>query len=703
MFSPMRNQQSEEEEKSEQRSSQQADRDNDYENFVASAFVRRDPPEKGEEWVPDMGLENDPAQEERKKVLQNLFQYPYELKGKQQVHQDILTILRNYPALASEKYKCVVLKEQMPQIGEIHCTELLPINILILGGAGLEVISELYNLYPDALGIAQYKGNRSLHFACKLKAQVEVIEFLMEKYPAALMKAVADLEGYLRRPLCILLDKGVAGDNDAGNEENLKRLARRAATLCPDCCKSKSFYLRGPLEEAVAKNRDPTLIRFLLYHMDAEQVDDITIYGPDFQRIDVDTAKLLGECFANLNKLRKLVIGPIHWTRCGFIHFMQVLKNNSSIQELRLGVPEHLLETDFEAPEALQEMIQSNKSIQVIRFWFSDASDENEESETTSSNDAFVRAVRDGIAESTIRREEIGFLTCSINTRTLVSFLTTDNVSKTVSFTIQLNIQLDPSLSIADVATTSRVENFVADTVVFEPIEALKFLSKQIALMPNLRDLIFGAGLRRTKMEHGLTDALVQQLGRNTLETLDLRRDYYHFDADAVFDCLKENTSLRCLGMRFTDDHMVQLASLLKLYNATLQEVKATRHQFCVDEFPDSYGLVEYWTKVNKFGRSKVRNPDISLREYVTLIGGIQDASDIEFNEMESIALQRLSMRYDLMRESPGIWSNSVESIRYDLLPTKKMRRRKRKLIGEGAEKEEEEPIGKEICVRTDA
>jgi hypothetical protein len=276
-------------------------------------------------------------------------------------------------------------------------------------------------LYPDSLAVVQDVRNLPLHTACQL-GSADTIAFLMDQHPQALSCSNSS-DQY---PIHILLERKYTESNDTFEE-----LVQKAVEYCPQSCYFDNDTFKRPLELAIEKHWDPSLIAFLAQgtgtHLKRLSLGkrSPTAVSTGFLS-NLDLAKSVAAVLPLL-ELTRFDCFPDSWTRSGFIHMMKTLEASPSIQTLGLDLPKTILKNDFEAPDSLQEMLAGNNLIRELVLSGRSPSSEEDDG-------AILRTVMDGISENdapafqSIALDHFGF-----GFGALVTFLSDKSAPRSIS------------------------------------------------------------------------------------------------------------------------------------------------------------------------------------------------------------------------------------------------------------------------------
>lgn len=191
-------------------------------------------------------------------------------------------------------------------------------------------------------------------------------------------------------------------------------------------------------------------------------------------------------------------------------------------------------------------------------------------------------------------------------------------------------------------------------------------MSTALATIPNLLDLTLLGRRRaygsqavdnvseRNETMGRITEAIATLLRRNSLECI--RIENVSLQHETIFDVLKhDNTSLRrmyMVGCVDSNDKRKDLVDVL-LQNTSLQDIPIRSY----GGDSTTYEKIDYWTKLNRFGRRIARNPRTSLKKFVSMLHDANVRSGVSSRDQDHLAqITRAQLLYGLLRECPSIW-----------------------------------------------
>jgi hypothetical protein len=265
----------------------------------------------------------------------------------QEIHRIVL-LLRNYPDLAGELYR------------DYKDKEISPLEHLILEQAPLEVVQEIYELYPSALERCHRRNQRyPLHNACYYGAAPGVIAYIAQQYPQAVF--ATDSKSYL--PLHLVL-------RDIHHPESLETIST-LLDIYPESIvqpvtgngnhrrSSLTHLLRfhfvhplsrsplSPLHYALRGRYSGEVLEHIFSRVPQNDTTKKFVIPEDWHGgtpndyanhsiLSVEAAQGLSALFPQLTSFS---CHARHWTSGGFFQMLEHLGHNTSITELSLTMP----------------------------------------------------------------------------------------------------------------------------------------------------------------------------------------------------------------------------------------------------------------------------------------------------------------------------------------------------------------------------
>lgn len=231
-----------------------------------------------------------------------------------------LSLLTLHPQLASEMFQAS---------DEEDAIRFLPLSIFVASGASLDAIRAVYELYPKAVStkhpdLLLYP----LQAACEVHAEYDVITFLLDKCPEAVMSR--DYKG----------DLAIHSVLGQGKEQIPKRkTVNLLLELYPECVAETNSDGACPLAVAFRNHRDNKIMDKIIEKRLAQGVDSFKLLaweGSELQAADV--SRLTMEVLPKL-KLNSFRCEPEGYTKDGFCYLMEALTSNDTIEKLILAFP----------------------------------------------------------------------------------------------------------------------------------------------------------------------------------------------------------------------------------------------------------------------------------------------------------------------------------------------------------------------------
>jgi hypothetical protein len=187
----------------------------------------------------------------------------------------------------------------------------------------------------------------------------------------------------------------------------------------------------------------------------------------------------------------------------------------------------------------------------------------------------------------------------------------------------------------------------MADSFVSTMIDA-------IAIIPRLETLELHGGIQSAPKdcEEGVTRALVSQLNRNTLRSLKVVD--FTVSHEPIFEVLSQQSNLEefdVVSCVDNDEKRSALAEVL-LTNTSLRSVRLASR----GGSSKTYEVIQYYTCLNRMGRKMARGASTSNRQLVNLLLAIDNS------DLASAELAKAGCVFGLLKESPAIWCQSMDT-----------------------------------------
>jgi hypothetical protein len=542
-------------------------------------------------------------------------------------HDPVVESLARFPALAAEKF--------LDSTGEsFH-----PLVHLMFNQAGLENIREVYNLYRDVLAVPQGEDqNLPLHFACVLDDD-EVTAFLVRAYPVALTKQNGSGMLPLHRAMAKKQLKG-------GAEKATFALIRLLVNFYPQSVILPTAKGMTALDYVLHEGYDIFVLYFILQSL-PQVIQNFTVgkmhHGQPVV-LDLDKTRVLEKILPQALELR---CEPSLWTSEGLILLLHCLRSNpSATRKVRLQISPSDM-SNSECRFAFKQALETNTHLHQLVLVCS-------EQESNKDSSSLLQSLRDGVQAS----QSLQILQFAQYRGRMLDLIT-----------------LCPNIVVVDVAhlefcdvayawnpnpemlRSSRMTSLTLTSCAMNPA-CMRKLLEQLVHIPSLQalslDIVGDMFQNEGKSSKESRDLLTQQfnmtapllalLRKGTLSSLCLGA-YPVLDLQPLCEELKYNTILQVLMVPscFATDQQAKEEAILEVlveHNTTLLQIMTASQN----------EQITHYTTLNACGRSKLRDATTTRRDVIEHICSIAMFSVL--NEM-----QKLSVMYGLLRESPSRWS----------------------------------------------
>jgi hypothetical protein len=569
----------------------------------------------------------------------------------------LLYLLRQFPSLATQVY------DWDYNLFWEHGNEWSsPLSFLLASGADLDTIQSVYELYPDA--IAQPQGvhrDLPLHFACRFGVAEDVLSFIVHQFPIAV--TVQNSSGML--PIhCAMGKKHIF---PYGHFEHARlNTVRLLLDMFPESIlveEKEKFYT--PLQIAFNHGYSFEIIDYMIARLPAAMDEFKLMAGCYHKKFSVDLD--LAECemvSKLLPKLERFHCEPTHWTADGLIQLLNYLHINKSIVDFdAFNLPADILLNDS-VVEAFKRLLKNNNSLEALGL----SVQEGDKLDISS----FVDSL-DGALEFKFNLQMLELSNFSVTAQSLTRFLANGHAPRVLRVSKFVVSMANEDSEDVRPTVTSNVENLVISDCRLQARGSmcssfLPFynLSACVARMPRLKDLT----LRSSHLDRiDITDALVQLISNDSLESIAIGGPMVKIGP--VCESLKGNKTLRRFDYPATLDTKAKrglLAETLENHNSTLEYVRISIPNVVHEEVECK--KIQYFTRLNQFGRAKVQNPSTTTASFVKLLRNF-DTLSLVCRPHDKLAIQ-----YGLLRESPSLWCTDIcdESKRESHRGTKRKR-----------------------------
>ena len=547
-----------------------------------------------------------------------------------ELQHEILDLCTMFPCLAAIRFEPVA-KENM------HCGGGFPLHFLVSLRAKLPVIFHLFSLYPAAVeqGGHEKTGNRlPLQAACALGgAQPGVIKFLVDAYPKALsILYESDMRHWChfqpRLPLVHYLW------SEQVNIDTLRFLVDRYPDSVKNLMTSEGYSHplgRGPFYYIFQCQTDPQITNYL--------ADLTRIVAPEhffFQEdLTLDLARTMSRMFPVLNDV-EISPGSVPGGEATWRFLLSVLEHNESITNLNLGFSDGPSQATV---ESIRHLLATNKTISKMTLI-------NYDEETPFPVFGTLNSAR---LQLPVSLKHFDFQRFSIYPRDFVDLLTKQPSLEELQF-FEMNILSGDTP--CDCYGDSGIKRITIEC------PHIQLFSSVIAKMPNLEAVC----IRYGEGDIDVTACILSLLRNGVIRRLTIDGALV-VDMESLCEEMKKNTSLaifRKPDIFDNETNCAMLAEVVATENVTLEYIEGDQEHNC-----PHFQKLKYYTRLNRFGRRKCRDPTTSLRELVELLCAVVEGADCDsvadmgsdYPELEPSPLNPMdafNVQYGLLRESPA-------------------------------------------------
>lgn len=604
-------------------------------------------------------------------------------------------ILKQHPQLAAEEFCSACVKQAYP------------LWHFARGGANIEIIEGVYNMFPSAISksaVTCDEGNEfPLHAACgvcHVEMKPKVVEFLATKYPDAMISFNKD-DGYL--PITMLLknfpELSMSRDMQLAGVEAVQLLTK----LCPQCLTmippnpfhkipaiTYAFDYRFPKYNLIplidsCDKFDYLELGHVISIFDEIRVEAFKKLFPKIKNKNINLKnvfwtedgiiaflKFIDESKPETDDIEFSMDNFFDWTNeVDFIQFLKCLQQNHSFEDMpALPMPSTEIYLGEDTCIALRDLIRAKlKEWKNLIFIF--------DNRQTGSNEQSHRLVFQAMHEALTPSNDN-------NNFNKISFHKVKSFSFAPIIRLLANTALPKNIAFHD-SYFSEFQDALLEEVQLSPhIEQISFCDCEIH-----QDFDFGSFLTRFNVCHSLTslhlhltvevyahdtrprrndiiitEPLIRLLQNGQIKNLSFGGSVI-FDEATLCEALRNNTTLLKLHVKKSfqiDEKLALLVSVLADHNNTLEEFRMLDfdHERPTD---DSKARLlyrtNYYCNLNKNGRAQAHDMSTTLEAFLGHLAEVTtDVSAGKVPEWTAMSLQ-----YDLLREHPSLWSGGDGTI----------------------------------------
>ena len=550
-------------------------------------------------------------------------------------HDFVWQILLKYPVLAASTFE--------DPYDELK----YPLALLVRARARLEIIESVFDMFPEA--ISRPNGSHRdniLHDSCWYGCSAEIVKFLAMEYPEALTKT----NDYRRLPVHDALRSYSMGNSTSVANNTKSETIRMLIDMYPNSMTIKDNDGKWLLETAFALGYDLGLLEWMIKRWPHGLINSLNCSSPESIPMDQPRAELVANVIPHLKFLR---CDPHCWTSGGFVHLMDSLANNKSLEVLELlDFPGQLLVQSQKAQIVFQQFMEHTNLFKLIIVF------PRLENLLENFCDICLRIIEQALQKNiSLRRLELRQMLLSHATTLSQLLATAKSPKELVLQQIGFNGSTERITSLP-VTSCGGVEKLEIIDCAMMP-ESMEHLVYNTANMRNLKHLSlkFNSSapgityLSRLDLAGALVSILLQS---NTLQILRVDPSL-KFDFGPVCEALRTNSSLRSIDSeqhfrsRVSDSILKLLVDVLQKDNTTLEHVGLVptgRHD-------KVRGKAIELLRLNRFGRGRARARD------ATIVSFLKDLVMIETTVSLKLPIDKLNVQYGLLREAPSLWSPS--------------------------------------------
>lgn len=557
----------------------------------------------------------------------------------------LLYLLQRFPALAAHNFDWDY--NLFWQHGSEWST---PLCFLLASGANLETIEAVYTLNPEAIWKPQgVHRDLPLHFACRFGVAEDVLVFLIQKFPHAVV--VSNASGML--PIHCALGKKDVFPYGTFSHATLETIKIMADLFPQSLVKEEQESHRTPLQIAFAHAYSFEVIDYILSKL-PPKMESFGLKAGCYhnKRFSVCMGRSESVLVSKLlPRLQRFHCEPSEWRIEGLVHLLGFLQQNSSLVHCQLTNLSSSLLLEDAVVNAFSGLLRCNNTLESLSLSLLSG---GESSDTTS----FFQCLDQSLQTNT-RLQSLALANFSLTCKGLHNFLASSCSPRSVTLS---NTTLLPSTE-DDTNWTHPVRsntlqnlvlsacNFAQSTEDVSDTSFLTFLHGTAAL-PRLREMTVGM---RQERALDITEPLVHLLKSRSLQSLRIRGLSAHIRP--VCKSLQSSLALRRLdfpSLMEARENRGLLSDTLENHNAKIQFVQMppTRDKKIWDE--NEARKILYLTRLNHFGRGQLRESNTAKSSVVNLLEKM--ASQTRDFQPEEV----LSIYFGLLRESPSLWCNTT-------------------------------------------
>ena len=577
------------------------------------------------------------SEHDAKRQIQLIFRTPACWRSESDQNH-LLYLLQQFPVLATQFYDWDF--NLFWKHGNERTT---PLPFLIASGASLEAIELAYELYPKA--ISQFQGvNRDLplHFACRYSAPDDVVAFLAHRFPLAVMTPNAS--GML--PLHCAMGKKHAFPYGKFQRASLATV-RLLVEMYPESLlveEKEKFYT--PLQIAFNHGYSFEVIDYMMSRIPAYRMKEFKLIGGCYHKLfsvnlDLAESELVSKLLPSLERFH---CEPTDWTVDGLVQLLKYLQHNTSISEFSALNIRHTVLIDPSVLSALEKFLENNNTIEHLRISV------NEHNQGTS---VFLQKLIEALQKNRALKC-LELTSFSVTARSLAEFLanenapisiclnkcaigtgeTTDGGQTFVKSPTEKLVFSDCCLDYGKNESRRQISSFLSALSIVARMISLKALTIQCAYLSNVN----------------ITAPIVELLEKSkSIESISINGP--SLDMELLCRVLQFNNTLKILDAPKVLESKVSrgcLAYVLENHNSTLQYARIFASIELEQE--EEFQKVEYFTRLNQYGRAQVQDPSTKNSSFVKLLQNLRALLRV------SSTTACLSVQYGLLREAPSLW-----------------------------------------------
>lgn len=571
----------------------------------------------------------------------------------------IMELMRKNPMCASrrfqhEPYSSSATLPVDPYTTSQRQMQFYPFSYLLIGGASADNLKEVYNMYPGVIGLTEKMPDKRHYWPIQTVCihrfdEEEVVCFVANHSACEDLARVPSLSHGTSIPLHYALDRHAPLETirilvDRNPNAILKQNSRGMD------CLQRAMWSRSPSAAQI--------IHYLADKFPKERTD----YRFDVfdHRMDLMCCQALAKL---LPQLERFTCKPGIWTLEAVTYFLNLLRDNETIRDLEL---------DFAAPtfffgeqvkqyhDALREFFATNTQVVSCKIGHGNVDNGYGDDET-------LLSIQEGLVDKQKSNDNrigasyklcIGRLRLYTSSIPLVQMLSASNALTHLELKDMLINEdvvwgmLGPR-SPRDATMNDSIHSNIQELKIISCVTSVKVfcdMLSHLAQMTKLRVLTLEDTIKTTSQETTLvTQALSKVIRGGTLRSLTAL--IMELDMKIILEALKGDgngknpplTSICLNGM----PRQAEAACLdvLEQHNTTIVHFKMISIDML--ERTDFMAKAAYYTKLNEYGRGKIRSEHMPAHDFVDLLDSV--ATDDSMIDGHSV-------QYGLLRECPSIW-----------------------------------------------